>query len=71
MATLTLTAALETVEGGLIQARLVELPGVITVAATPDEAIDALVDALHEYLLAEAPAPTSRGERIPLCFTLA
>ena len=33
MATLTLTAELETVEDGLIQARLVELPGVAALNA--------------------------------------
>jgi hypothetical protein len=49
MATLTLTAELEPVEGGQIQARLVELPAVITFAPTREAAIDALVDALQEY----------------------
>lgn len=48
---LTLTALYEEVEGGWVQARLVEIPGVITAAPTQAEVQDLLVDALREYLL--------------------
>ena len=66
--TLTLHADLTLVEAGWTQAQLVELPAVITAAPTREAAIDALVDATQECLLAQAPAPTSRGEGIPLTF---
>ena len=45
------TAIYEPVENGWTQARLVELPGVITAAPSLDEAKESLVDALREYLL--------------------
>lgn len=48
--TLTWTAVFDTVESGWVQARIAELPGVITVAPTIDEAKADLIDALHEYL---------------------
>ncbi len=48
----SLTAVCEPVENGWVQARIAELPGVITAAPTPEEARDLLVDALREYLLA-------------------
>jgi predicted RNase H-like HicB family nuclease len=48
---LSLTALFEPVEGGWTQARIVELPAVITAASTRDEARDMLLDALREYLL--------------------
>lgn len=47
-----LTAVYEPVEDGWIQARIVQLPGVITAAASLEEAKQLLVDALREYLLA-------------------
>jgi predicted RNase H-like HicB family nuclease len=49
---LQFTAMFETVEDGWIQARIKEIPGVITVGATLDAAIELLPDALNEYLLA-------------------
>ena len=48
----TLTAVFEPVENGWTQARIAELPGVITAAPTLSEAKELLVDALREYLLA-------------------
>jgi len=48
---LTLTAIYEQVEEGWVQARLAELPAVITAAPTLEEAKDWLGDALSEYLL--------------------
>lgn len=47
-----LTAVYETVEQGWVQARVIELPGVITAAATRTEAEELLLDAIHEYLVA-------------------
>ena len=59
--TLSLTVVYETVESGWIQARIAELPAVITAAPTAEAAADQLVDALREYLVAlqapPAPAP--------------
>jgi len=49
---LSYTAVFESVEDGWVQARLAELPGVITAAPTQDEAQELLLDALREYLLA-------------------
>lgn len=55
---IALTAIYEPVEGGWTQARLQELPAVITAAPTIEEAKELLLDALREYLLSltdEAP----------------
>lgn len=52
-----LTAIYETVEDGWVQARVKELPGVITVAQTLDQAKAMLEDALREYLLAQLEDP--------------
>lgn len=56
---ISLTAVYEPVEHGWVQARIAELPAVITAAPTLAEAKELLVDALREYLLslAEPPAP--------------
>ena len=48
---LTWTAVFETVEDGWVQARVVELPAVITVAPSLSEARVLLLDAVREYLL--------------------
>lgn len=50
MAHLELTAIYEPVEEGWIQARIEQLPGVITVAPTAEEAREMLADALVEFL---------------------
>jgi predicted RNase H-like HicB family nuclease len=49
---LQLTALYEHVEQGWVQARVAELPAVITAAPTRDEARTLLEDAIREYLLA-------------------
>lgn len=54
---LTWTAVFETVEDGWVQARVAELPGVITAAPTLSEAKDLLLDAVREYLLSLHPEP--------------
>lgn len=51
-APLTLTAVYEPVEQGWVQARVRELPAVITAAPTRAEARTMLEDAVREYLLA-------------------
>ena len=71
-----LTAVYEPVEDGWVQARIVQLPGVITAAPSLEEAKDALVDALREYLLAlgsESPSLDVATDAIaePLELTLA
>jgi predicted RNase H-like HicB family nuclease len=71
MAHLKLTAIFEPVEDGWIQARIEQLPGVITAAPTAELARDMLADALVEYLASfagEAPpdAPGARRETLDL-----
>ena len=48
---LTFTAIYEPVEDGWIQARIQELPAVITAAPNLEAAKELLVDAVREYLL--------------------
>ena len=48
---LHLTAVFEPVENGWVQARVPEIPGVITAAPTHDEARELLLDAVREFLL--------------------
>lgn len=51
---LTLTVVYESVDEGWVQARIAELPAVITVGHDKDEARVLVVDSLREYLLANA-----------------
>ena len=46
-----LTAVFEPVEGGTVQARIEELPEVITFGSTVEQAEAMLLDALREYFL--------------------
>jgi hypothetical protein len=55
---LQLTPVYEQVEGGWTQARLLELPGVITAAPTRQAAQESLMDALREFLLSFRPEPS-------------
>ena len=48
---MSLTGIYEPVENGWTQARIEEIPAVITVAPTLHQAKEMLVDALREYLL--------------------
>lgn len=68
---LSLTAIYEPVENGWVQARIEELPEVITAAPTQGEAKELLLDALREYLLSLAqdarPVPVgAQATREPL-----
>ena len=54
-----LSVIFEPVENGWVQARIEELPGVITAAPTRDEARAQFIDALREYLLALRDLPSS------------
>ena len=56
---IALTAVYEPVEQGWVQARLAELPAVITAAPTLDAAREFLADALREYLLSLAESPST------------
>lgn len=50
-----LTPVYELVDAGWTQARIAELPGVITAAPTREQAQDMLLDALREFLLSFGP----------------
>ena len=58
-ARIALTAVYEPVEQGWVQARLAELPAVITAAPTLGAARELLADALREYLLSLAESPST------------
>lgn len=65
------TAVYEQVEDGWTQARIEQLPAVVTAAPTASEAKELLVDAVYEYLLslgASDQASPTKGpaERLPL-----
>lgn len=67
---LVFTAVYERVEDGWTQARIEQLPAVVTAAPTAAEAKELLVDALSEYLLSlSAPdhpsPPAGSAERLP------
>jgi predicted RNase H-like HicB family nuclease len=67
---LSFTAVYEQVEDGWTQARIEQLPAVVTAAPTAAEAKELLVDALSEYLLslgASDRPPPSEGsaQRLP------
>lgn len=63
---LSLTAIYEPVENGWIQARVQELPGVITAAPSLEEAKAMLEDALREYIVAqlEDGQPEKSGDEV-------
>ena len=59
-----LSVIYEPVENGWIQARIEELPGVITAAPSRDEARIQVIDALREYLLALRDPPSAPAEGV-------
>ena len=56
------TVIFEEVGGGWIQARLHELPAVVTAAPSREQAAEDVVDALREYLLSLRDVPEPRSE---------
>jgi predicted RNase H-like HicB family nuclease len=73
MATLDLTAVYETVDDGWVQARIEELPEVITAGRTRKDAEQLLLDALSEYLaslLGSSNSADSPGERQQVRLTI-
>jgi len=67
------TAVYEDVENGWVQARLAEIPGVITAAPTRAEATEMLVDALAEYVrsFADDPAGPVSGTAVNVVISAA
>lgn len=72
-ATVGFTAVYEDVEAGWVQARLVEIPGVLTAAPTREAATEALLDALAEYLrsFADEGATATAGTPVNVTITAA
>ena len=67
-----ITIAYEPVEDGWTQARIVELPAVITAGKTREEAKALVLDALREYLLSfRDEADGGDGEREAVALTIA
>jgi hypothetical protein len=69
---ISLSILYEPVEGGWIQARIEELPPVITAARTRDEARTLVLDGLREYLLSlrDVPPADPAGDREPVALTI-
>jgi hypothetical protein len=63
----------ETVDDGWVQARIEELPAVITAAPTRTEARVLVLDALREYLLSlrDTPVTPSEGDREAVALEIA
>lgn len=72
---MSLTAIYEPVENGWVQARIEELPAVITAGPTAEAARELVLDALREYLLSLADQrgraeAQGLGEREPIGIVL-
>jgi predicted RNase H-like HicB family nuclease len=66
------TIEYEPVEDGWMQARIVELPAVITAGPSRDQAKELVLDALREYLLSlGAEGEAGGGEREDVALTIA
>jgi predicted RNase H-like HicB family nuclease len=71
MPSIEFTIAYKPVEDGWTQARIVELPPVITAGPTRAEAKDLVLDALREYLLSlQGEVVSEDGEREPVALTI-
>lgn len=65
------TIAYEPVDDGWTQARIVELPPVITAGPTREDAKALVLDALREYLLSlQTETVGGDGEREPVALTI-
>jgi predicted RNase H-like HicB family nuclease len=62
----SLTAVYEPVEDGWVQARIREMPAVITAGPSLDEAKGLLLDALREYLLSLGEATSTTADDRPV-----
>lgn len=64
------TAVYEDVENGWVQARIAEIPGVVTAAPTRDEATEMLLDAFAEYVRSYASGVTTppSGTQVTVTF---
>lgn len=70
MASVAFTAVYEDVENGWVQARLAEIPGVLTVAPTRAEATEALLDAFAEYVRSFADPDAGSVPGTPVTVTI-
>ena len=73
MTSIPLSILYEPVENGWAQARIEELPAVITAAPTRPEAREQVLDALREYLLSlrdAAPGGAAAGDREPVALEI-
>jgi hypothetical protein len=71
MRSIELTVTYAPVENGWTQARIVELPAVITAGPTPADAKPLVLDALREYLLSlQTDEVGGDGEREPVALTI-
>ena len=73
MSSIPLSILYETVEDGWVQARIEELPAVITAAPTRPEAREQVLDALREYLLSlrdDPPGVLQAGDREPVALEI-
>ena len=73
MSSIPLSILYETVDDGWVQARIEELPAVITAAPTRPEAREQVLDALREYLLSlrdDPPGDVRAGDREPVALEI-
>jgi predicted RNase H-like HicB family nuclease len=70
MDTVDLSIVYEPAENGWVQARIVELPAVITAGRSRVEAKALVLDALREYLLSLRQPADVDGEREPVALTI-
>ena len=73
MTSIPLSILYETVEDGWVQARIEEMPAVITAAPTRQEARALVLDALREYLLSlrDMPSAVAPGDREAVAIEIA
>jgi predicted RNase H-like HicB family nuclease len=70
MDTVELSIVYEPVDNGWVQARIAELPAVITAGRSRDEAKSLVLDAFREYLLALQQPAEVGGERERVALTI-
>jgi predicted RNase H-like HicB family nuclease len=70
MESLELSIVYEPVENGWVQARIAELPAVITAGRSREEAKELVLDALREYLLSLQQAADVEGDHERVALTI-